>query len=312
MAATRNRASDYLAYLALRLVAMVVHMLGAGRSYRLCRWLGEVFWRVDRRHRRIACRHLRLSFPDWPEERVRRVARRSMHNMLTLGMEIVLTPRLITPRTWRRHIRVSNMAETLRHLLARERGLLMLTGHFGNFEVVGYTMATLGFPTVSVARPLDNAYIWNYMVGLLERTGQSFLYKAGALQSVHGVLGSRGSLSVVADQDAGRKGVFVDFFGRPASAYKSIALLAMRYEVPVLVGYGKRLGRDEFRFEMGVGRIIHPREWAGKDDPVTWITQEYTRALEAVIRAAPEQYLWTYRRWRHRPDGSIAGGDGAA
>ena len=311
MARRRNRTADYLQYLALRLAAMFVYMFDVRSVYRTARWMGELLWRIDRRHRRIACGHLRLSFPDWPEHKVHRIARKSMYNMLYLGLEILLTPRLITPGRWRRHVRPVNLGEGIRFVLKGEHGAILLTGHFGNFEVVGYTMATLGFPTVAVARPLDNSYVWDYMVGLMESTGQKFLYKRGAMQTVGGVLGEHGSLSVVADQDAGRKGMFVDFFGRPASTYKSIALLAMRHEVPIIIGYGKRLS-DAFEFEMGVSRIIYPQEWAEADDKPRWITQEFTRALEDIVREAPEQYLWTHRRWKHRPDGSVAGGDGVA
>ena len=119
------------------------------------------------------------------------------------------------------------------------------------------------------------------------------------------ILANHGSLSVVADQDAGRRGLFVDFFGRPASTYKSIAFLAMRHQTPIVVGYGKRLSYD-FKFEIGVERVIYPHEWADRDDAPQWITQEFTRALENVIRKAPEQYLWVHRRWKHRPDGTVA------
>ncbi len=307
MGGRRNKLADYLEYLALRVLVAFLGMFSIRTNYRTGRWIAELLWRLDRRHRRIACEHLRRSFPDWPAERVDRVARRSMHNLLYLGLEVAFTPRLITPLTWRRHVRLRNMSEALRHLLARQQGLILLTGHFGNFEVVGYTMATLGFPSVSVARPLDNPYIWEYLVAQLERTGQSFLYKRGAMQSARDVLDRRGALSVVADQDAGRKGLFVDFLGRPASTYKSVALLAMRHEAPILIGYGKRLS-GRFEFEMGVERIIHPREWAGRDDAPDWITREFTAALEKVVRSAPEQYIWTYRRWKHRPDGSVAPG----
>ena len=311
MARPRNKTLDYLAYLGLRIFAMLVGMFSVRANYRTARLLGELLWRIDRKHRRIARGHLRLCFPDWGEEQVLRVARQSMHNLALLAIEVLLTPRLITPRRWRRHIRLHNMTDTLRLLLRQDRPMLLITGHYGNFEVLGYTLATLGFPTVSVVRPLDNPYIWDYMVRQLERTGQSFLYKKGAMQSVDSVLGSRGSLSIVGDQDAGRKGLFVDFFGRPASTYKSIALLALRYQAPVIVGYGKRLS-DRFEFEMGVQRVILPEEWAGRDDEVQWLTQEFTRAIEDMVRAAPEQYLWVHRRWKHRPDGSKAPGDGVA
>lgn len=311
MARPRNKYADYLQYLGLRLFAMLMQMFPVERNYRTARWLGELMWRVDRRHRRRACEHLRLSFPDWPEPRIRRVARKSLHNLMYLGMEVIFTPRLIRPNRWQRHVRLHNMAGLLRMLLEQKTGAILLTGHFGNFEVVGYTMATLGFPTVSVARPLDNRYVWEYMVKLLAGTGQAFLYKKGAMQSAGGVLSDRGALSMVADQDAGQRGLFVDFFGRPASTYRSIALLAVRHAVPVVVGYGKRLS-DRFQFEIGVERIIRPEEWAGKPDEVAWITRQFTRALEDVIRRAPEQYLWVHRRWKHRPDGTRAAGDGIA
>jgi KDO2-lipid IV(A) lauroyltransferase len=311
VARPRNKFIDYLQYLALRVFAAFVHMFQVRTSYRTARWIGELMWRVDRRHRRIACGHLRLSFPDWPEHRVQRIARKSMYNMVYLGLELLFTPRLIRPDRWSRHVRLKNMAELIRILVRQETGVILLSGHFGNWEVIGYLMATLGFPTVSVFRPLDNPYVNEYVMGVRERTGQSLLYKKGAAYGMSDVLQQRGALAFVADQDAGRKGLFVDFFGRPASTYRSIALMAIRHRVPVVVGYGRRLG-DGFEFEMAVQRIIHPREWAGREDEQTWITQEFTRELEQVVRAAPEQYLWVHRRWKHRPDGTRAAGDGVA
>ena len=311
MAKPRNKWVDYLQYLAVRVFAMFVHMFPVERNYRTARWLGEILWRVDRRHRRIAREHLRLSFPDWPQDRIDRVARRSMHNMAYLAVEVMFTPKLITPTTWKRHVRLVNMAENLRLLIRRQSGLIVLSGHFGNWEIPGYLMATLGFPVVSVARPLDNPLLNEFLLGVRERTGQMVLGKKGATDGMSEVLARRGTLGFIADQDAGRKGLFVDFFGRPASTYRSVALMAVRHEVPVAVAYGRRR-RLRFEFDVGIERIIYPREWADKADPVAWITQEYTRGLETVIRRAPEQYLWVHRRWKHRPDGTKAAGDGVA
>ena len=311
MARKRSTLIDVLQYLALRLFAMFVHMFRVHKSYRTARWMGELAWRIDRRHRRIACGHLRRSFPDWPEERIERVARKSMHNLLYLVVEVLFTPRLITPKTWRRHIRLHNMTETLQLLIRQDAGLILLTGHFGNWEVVGYMMATLGFPSVSVARPLDNPYVNQYLLGVRERTGQHILQKKGASESMSDVLARRGTLAFIADQDAGRKGMHVDFGGRTASTYRSIALLAARHSVPIVVGYARRLS-DDFEFDVGIARVIHPAEWAGRDDELTWITQQFTRELEGVVRSAPEQYLWVHRRWKSRPDGTRVAGDGVA
>ncbi|MCJ7544596.1 MAG: lysophospholipid acyltransferase family protein [Phycisphaerae bacterium] len=311
MALPRNKVLDYLVYIAMRLFAMFVHMFPPAASYRTAGWMGSLVYHVDRRHRRRSIEHVRRSFPDWSEQEVRRVAQESLKHLVYLGLEVLLTPRLITPLRWHRYVRLANLSEALRILLERRTGVILVTGHYGNFELVGYTMATLGFPSVSVARPLDNSYINEFVLGVRQRTGQTILHKRGATASIEDVLAARGTLAFLADQDAGRKGLFVDFFGRPASTYKSIGLMAMQFGAPIVVGYGRRLD-EAFHFELGVQRIIHPRDWRGKTDPLAWITREFTGELERIVRKAPEQYLWVHRRWKHRPNGEQPDEDGIA
>ncbi|MHC4499814.1 MAG: lysophospholipid acyltransferase family protein, partial [Planctomycetota bacterium] len=114
-------------------------------------------------------------------------------------------------------------------------------------------------------------------------------------------IASRGAtLCFIADQDAGRKGIFVDFFGRKASTYKSIGLLAMTNNIPIGVGYSRRVD-NRFYFEIGVNRVILPAEWADKDNPLQWVTAEYTKAIENFVREDPSQYWWLHRRWKHQP-----------
>ncbi|MHC4563121.1 MAG: lysophospholipid acyltransferase family protein [Planctomycetota bacterium] len=311
MAKPRNNVVDYVQYVALRLFEMFVRMFPIRVSYTTAAFIGDLLYYVDRRHRHRAIEHLRLSFPDWSERRYRTVAKASMRNMIYIGLELLFTPELVTPAKWRQHVTLTNQQENIHQLLRKENGAIYLTGHFGNWEVIGYTMATVGFPVYAVARRLDNPYINEHILGVRERTGMTVLDKRGAAEMADDILDSCGAVSFIADQDAGHKGCFVDFFGRKASTYKSIALLAMRHEVPVLVGYGRRL-KENFKFDIGICRAIRPHEWANRPDPVAWITQEYTTALEKVIRTAPEQYLWTHRRWKHRPKGEAPGPDGIA
>jgi len=311
MAKPRKKVVDYLQFLALRVFEMAIRMFPVRANYTTAALLGDLIYYLDRRHRLRAIEHLRRSFPDWPEAKLRKVARRSMQNMFFLGVEVLFTPLLITPATWRRHVTFVNQRENLLQLLRQERGAIYVTGHFGNWEVIGYTMARVGFPVYAVARPLDNPYVNEHLLGVRQRTGMTILDKKGVAEQVDDILDGNGAISFIADQDAGRRGLFVDFFARKASTYKSIGLMAMRHEVPIIVGYGRRLGKG-FRFEIGVERIIRPEEWADQDDPLTWVTQAYTTALENVVRRAPEQYLWVHRRWKHRPKGEETGPDGIA
>jgi len=138
------------------------------------------------------------------------------------------------------------------------------------------------------------------MLWVREREGQFIIDKKGAAELMMKILASGAALGFIADQNAGRKGMFVDFFGRKASTYKSIALLAMEYNLPIVVGYTRRLN-DRYQFKMGVARVIEPRQWQDKDDPLRWITQEYTHGIEDFVRENPEQYWWMHRRWKTRP-----------
>ena len=302
MAKERNDLLDRVQYVALRLVSMMLHCFPVDTNLKTAKLIGTILYRVDRRHRSRALHNLGRSFPELPEARRAQLARRSFQQMVMLAVEVLFTTRLIRLDTWSKYVELANFREVVRLLTRRDGGLIMLTGHYGNWEILGYTLATLGFPTTSVARPLDNPHVSRFIFGVRERTGQRIIAKKGATEEVTEVLDNKGAVGFIADQNAGTKGIFVDFFGRKASTYKSIGLLAMRYDVPVVIGYARRLG-DRFRFEVGVQDIIYPADWKAADDPLRYVTQRYTKAIEDVVRAEPGQYLWLHRRWKTRPKG---------
>jgi KDO2-lipid IV(A) lauroyltransferase len=138
-----------------------------------------------------------------------------------------------------------------------------------------------------------------------EKQGQRILDKKGAVNEVTDLLDAGKAVGFIADQNAGTKGMFVEFFGRLASTYKSIGLLAMRYEVPVVIGYARRVN-DRFHFKLGAQDVIYPEDWKSQDDPLRYLTQRYTKAIEDIVRADPGQYLWVHRRWKTRPKGEVA------
>ena len=298
----RNDLLDRLTYVALRLVAMILHCFPVDLNLQTAKLIGTIMFIVDRRHRERAMGNLRRSFPDLPDQQRAILARRSMQQLVMLAVEVLFTTRLIRLDTWARYCRLTNFHETLGLLLDHRRGLIMLTGHYGNWEILGYVLATIGFQTTSIARPLDNPYVNEWLLGVRERQGQRIIAKTGATQEVTDVLSQNGAVGFIADQNAGSKGIFVDFFGRLASTYKSIGLLAMQYEVPVVIGYARRHG-DRFYFEVGVQDVIYPDDWKPQPDPLRYITQRYTRGIESIVRNDPGQYLWVHRRWKTRPKG---------
>ena len=311
MGRQRNKALDYVVYVAARVLAFIDHACPWSARYAVADMVAALVWRLDRTHRRRALQHVRRSFPDWPGKRVEAVAREGLRSMAYMGMEALLTPRLVRDDSWRRFFRLRNMAEAIELMVRRPSGVILVTGHFGNWEVAGYMTAAIGLRTTTVARRIDNPRLDRFILGIRETAGQRMLDKDGASAAAGPILRDRGVLTMVCDQDGGRKGVFVDFFGRKASTHKSIGLLAMEHQAPVCVIYCRRLGR-RYAFEVGAERVIHPREWRDRSDPLRWLTQEYTAALERVIRRDPGQYFWVHRRWKNRPPGEAPAPGGIA
>jgi Kdo2-lipid IVA lauroyltransferase/acyltransferase len=302
MAKERNDLLDRLLYLGVRLVSAAMHCFPVDTNLRTARFIGDVMFLVDRKHRARAMHNLSRSFPEMSQQQQQRLARQCMQQLVMFAVELLFTTRLIRLDTWVTYCRLENFNELLRMLLKRGQGLIMLTGHYGNWEILGYVLATLGFETTSVARPLDNPYLNEWVMGVRERRGQKIVGKKGATTEVTEVLDRGGAVGFIADQNAGSKGIFVDFFGRKASTYKSIGLLAMQYEVPVVIGYARRMD-GRFRFSLGVQDVIYPNDWAAQENPLRYITQRFTRGIEDIVRGEPGQYLWLHRRWKSRPKG---------
>ena len=291
---------DWLVYAGVRMLAMIWQMFPIDMNLRTARLMGALWYRLIPRHRERAREHLRAAYgSELSHRQIDAIALASMQQMTMMAMESLFTPRLISEWTWTRYVRLNGL-EKATEVLLRRRGAILLTGHYGSWELLGFVLTALGFPLTAVMRPLDNPYLNSYLMDVRARRGLQLLYKKGASRSAGDILSSGGILAFIADQNAGHKGLFVDFFGRKASTYKSIALLAREHNVPILVGYARRLS-PRFQYEVGVERVIEPAEWQGRPDEVLWITQEYTSSIERIVRAAPEQYLWMHRRWKSRP-----------
>lgn len=286
-------------YLAARLGDMCLTAGGVDVALRAATALGRGLYAVDRRHRERALGHLRTAFPELSPEQVEDLARRSFEHFVKLAVEVCFTPRLLHTDNWSRHVRLGSIGPAA-ELLNAGKPAIMLTGHLGNWEVLGTILAILGYPLHAIARPIDNPLVNDWLVDIRQRRGTRIITKWNATDQMVEVLRGGGVLAFIADQNAGDRGIFVPFFGRLASTYKSIALLAITEQVPVICGYARRL-EGRFQFEFGVSDLIHPGDWAGCDDPIYYITARYMHAIESMVRLAPEQYLWMHRRWKSRP-----------
>jgi Kdo2-lipid IVA lauroyltransferase/acyltransferase len=304
---SRKNIIDYAAYLAVRILICIVQAMPLETGRRLaatCAWLMHD---VLRMRAKVVDENLAHAFTGLaPPERAA-LARRMWEHLFLLVLEVAHVPRKIHETNWRRYITLRDVAPLMR-LLIGERPVIVVTGHFGNFELGGYALGVLGFPTYTVARNLDNPYLDRYLAGFRAATGQHLIPKNGGYDQIERVLSGGGTMAFLADQYAGEKGCWVEFFGRPASAHKAIALLALEHDAPVAVCYAQRLDRP-MQFEMVSAAIADPRDSSAALGTVRDITQWFHGQLERAIRLAPDQYWWVHRRWkdtRKKRDGKKA------
>ena len=262
--------------------------------------LGSAYFRMSHRHRQRASDNISQSFPDWSSSRVDEVAERSFQHMVQLFLiDALAMPRLIMPSTWPMYVRLGEFGPAIEHLVEGKASLLV-TGHVGNWELLGFGLGVVGFPIYALARPLDNPLVNDWIMGVREARGLRVITKWGATPILQELMTTGGRVGFIADQNAGDQGLFVPFFGRLASTYKSVGLLAMRYNVPVICGCAMRL-RNNFEYRIEATDFIRPEEWSAQPDPLFYITARFSRAMEAMIRMEPGQYLWVHRRWKSRP-----------
>src|SRR6266545_183170 len=301
----RNRTADYATYLAVRMLVAVVQMVSPRIAYAVADFLAWLTYTLVKSRRRVALENVQAAFPELAAnpDAADRLVRAMFRHLLRVVVELLLLPRKLHVGNWRKHLILPQGAQTLPSLLDG-RATLIVTAHFGNWEMAGYALGLFGFRTYAIARVLDNPYLERFALRFRQGTGQTIIAKNDDFDRLNAALKAGGKVATLSDQDAGPKGVFVDFFGRPASTHKAIALMAMEFDAVMVVIGVPRVSRAAYpqRADYDPGSplaplfyavrcvdVIDPREYADDPNAVKAITARYTSALERLIREYPEQ-----------------------
>ena len=291
-------------YLPLRAVAASLQCVSEDQNLRSAKHLAALYRLVSKARCERARLNIRRAFPTMNENEVNRIAAASIEYMVRLFcVDSLVMPRLVTPSTWMQHVELGDLRDDL-SVLTAGKPCLLIGAHCGNWELLGFTLAVMGFPMTALARPLDNVYLNRWLLSLRERRGLRVLTKWGATDQINTLISGEDPagrrIGFIADQNAGERGLFVPFLGKLASSYKSIGLLAMHHNVPIIAGYARRIG-DSFRYRLEVVDRFGPEAWSDQPDPLFYITARFNRAIERMVEQSPEQYLWIHRRWKSRP-----------
>jgi KDO2-lipid IV(A) lauroyltransferase len=274
---------------------------------RLGRALGALVATLDRRHRDIAKDNLRRSFPEWNEDLVDRTARGVWIHfggvMFDLVRILARGPAVVDALVTIEGAENATLAHRSPH------GVVLITGHFGNWETHGIIHAKHFGSIGVVARPLDNPTLDRAMTALRESAGNEVIEKEHAMIRCMRRLKAALGVAFVVDQNVQEKeGIFVNFFGRPACTTPFAAKLALKTGALVLPC--RAVMTPDLRYRVIYDPPIDPRDFGTGDEAVVALTQAMMNATEAWIRANPDQWLWMHRRWHTKPPGTAAGPDG--
>jgi KDO2-lipid IV(A) lauroyltransferase len=297
------RWNDYLEYAIFRVAFGVFARLPRRVALAAGALIGELFYRLDFPHRRVALFNLRLAFPDKSEAERRAILRRSCRNLGRVAAEFCHLAALTTESV-HSHVRIDDPQHWQTGLAgAVERGALILTGHFGNFELLAYAHGLLGHPITLVHRPMRNPLVDRAITDLRARAGTRSLAKKSAAKAALRALREHRLVAIPSDQNQTRRyGVFVDLFGLPASTTPGPARLAMLSGAPVVPVFLVRDGESDTHRIVVFPEVELIRSGDREADIIA-NTQRCTAVIEEMMRRHPDQWIWFHKRWKTRPEG---------
>jgi KDO2-lipid IV(A) lauroyltransferase len=256
--------------------------------------LGTTFYALDAPHRRLTIANLAAAFPHRPPGEHRAIARQVFAHFGALLVEVLRFSGLSHDEMRARFEFEGEERITEAH--ARGHGVLLITGHFGFWELNGLAHGLVQRPISLVARPLDNPLLHALLERFRTSTGNTVIYRHRGLRRILRALAANDGVAVLIDQHTqAADAVTVEFFDRPAATTSAIAALALRTGAAVIPVFALPLGGGRYRMV-----YEHPVEPPPPDspDPVREFTQRCTDVLEMYVRRYPHLWLWMHRRWR--------------
>jgi KDO2-lipid IV(A) lauroyltransferase len=258
---------------------------------------------VDWKHRHVAAVNLNIAFPELSVREQRRIARRSFQNtarnLLEVSRLLLLSPENISGLVrYDPQFGLNN----LRAAQAKNKGILYLTGHFSAWELLPTAHALYGYPLNFITRPLDNAYLERFVSAVRQASGNTVISKRNSARSILEKLKKGEDVGILIDQNTmPQDGIFCDLFGIPAATTTSLALFALRTDVPVLPGY-----LTPFRDGRYTIKFLPPIELSRSGDMSRDLesnTRIFNQVIERIVREQPETWLWGHKRWKNLPEG---------
>ncbi len=255
--------------------------------------------------RRVALENLRLAFPERNERDIRGIYGRMWSILAWVLADFARFPRGDSDPI----LDTVELAgeEFLEQAASLGKGIMVLTGHFGNWEGMAAAVRARGYAATAIGARQRNPLVEDLFTRYREARGVRALTVGESLRPLLQGLRRGEVVGTLADQDGGRDGFFIDFLGRPASVQSGVFRLLARTRVPLVTAFTVRVG-DGWRVEMQEPLRAEPTDHADATEAEAYrLAGTYTRRLEVYVRRHPDHWFWLHRRWRTRPPAAAQG-----
>ncbi len=282
----------------LSLVFLLARPLPFRTLQRVGRRLGLICWRVIPFRRRVVLDNLQAAFGDELDTAGIEALGRDFYAQLgTTLLEFCGYWRL--SREQIAALVDVEGAEHLEAVRAEGRGALLVSAHFGNWELMGAWLAASGYPVSFLVKTQSNAQVDRLQNRVRERAGVGIIRTGPSIKAMVRALRDGQFIGLLGDQDAGRDGLFLDFLGRPASVFRGTARMAWRLRCPVVTGFIVR--QSDGRHRLVISEPVHLDPAWDEDKALVELTRLHTQRLDTMVRKHPDHYFWVHRRWKTRP-----------
>lgn len=295
----KNSFEDALILSAIKAAQFFSQILPYRVSLRAGTLIGDIAYSLSKRQA-VMIKNLRAVFAAEKSPReLARIARESMRNLGRSGVELLRVPSM--DRSFvEKNVNVVGRSK-VDEALGKGKGVIFLTAHFGSWELLNIFASLLGYPMVALAREQKHPRSDAYLNSLRRSKGSEVIYKGMPVREILRALRKGRIVGILSDQDAGRNGVFVRFFGRHSSYPKGFAAFSLRTGAPILPAFIFREGLNRHRIEVE-GPLVIPPDDLSEEDKEKNILSQFAAILESKIRKDPGQWLWAHRRWKSTPD----------
>jgi len=288
---------DYAAYIAVRALNKILGLVPVSASLWFGRRIGDAVFFFNKARRVVAYANLKSAFAkEKSPAELRRITKNVYRNMVQTFIEILNLTK-VNRRYVDRYVEVMNM-ERIRNAAKSGRGTILLTAHFGDWELSSLVSSVEGFPILVLVREQKMKRLNELLNLLRESNGCKVIRKGMEVKNILKALRDKNIVGILSDQDAGKNGIFVDFFGRPASYHTGAFEIAKHSGSLILPNFIVRTGGPYHKLYLE--EYIDFQKTQSPGD-VRENVQKFARLLEAYIRKYPDQWLWLHKRWKSTP-----------